>query len=82
MQFANGGDFDHIDANRGQNRRHLQSKTLAPMFAKLIPTHSRRQAPRPRSGEACIFMAARRRLRISRPAPSLQQKLHFHVGQR
>lgn len=37
MQFANGGDFDHLDANHGQNRRHSQTRALAPMFAKLIP---------------------------------------------
>ena len=30
MQFANGASFDHLDANRGQNWRHLQFRAWRP----------------------------------------------------
>lgn len=46
MQFANGASFDHLDANRGQNWRHLQTRfckvlSLAALWAKLMRSQVR-----------------------------------------
>ena len=61
MPLANGGLFDHLDADCGQNRRHSQTMVRRPCLPSKVL--------RLRTGKSCVFA-----LTLGKPAPSRRQR--------
>ena len=61
IRIANSGDFDHLDADCGQNCRHSQSMVRRPCLSSKVL--------RLRTGKSCAFA-----LTLGKPAPSRRQR--------